>query len=88
MKVIFTVCLAVSIAFMALSCTTGAVPDPAKNIVTVLSSDGCANTPRAVALVDDYAKKVGLDISFERIVIQTDEDVQTHKFPKAPKSVL
>ena len=55
-----------------------------KRVVTVLQTDGWANTPRAVALVKEYAKKIKLDISVEQIVSKNQEDVQSYKFIGSP----
>jgi len=57
---------------------------PMKRTVTVLHTEGCGNTPRAIALVKQYAEATGVVLTIEQIVVKTDEDVGKYKFIGSP----
>jgi len=55
-----------------------------KRIITVYQSEGWANIERAVALVQEYAKRTKIEVEIQRVTVASEADVQRHKFLGSP----
>jgi len=59
-----------------------ALPQPID--VAVLFTDGCANTPPTVALVEEVARKLDIQIRLRRVRIESVEQAIERKFLGSP----
>jgi hypothetical protein len=59
-----------------------ALPQPID--VAVLFTDGCANTPPTVALVEEVARKLDIQIRLRRVRIESVEQAEERKFLGSP----
>jgi hypothetical protein len=56
--------------------------------VQVISTRGCANTPKAMNLIRAAAKEIGARIELEQKIISTQEEAKTLKFHGSPTVLI
>jgi len=85
--------LLAGVSALGLSCGDGVATDASepsgdstltRNVIQALHSGDCPNTQRAIAFVKEFAKSHQVDVSIERVSIETEDDAQTHRFLGSP----
>jgi hypothetical protein len=52
--------------------------------IRILSTEGCANTPPTISLIQEIAKELAVPIHIENVLITTEEEASRNRFFGSP----
>lgn len=52
--------------------------------VTVVYTEGCANTPPTIQRIREVATELGVPVELTQVLIRTEEEAEAHRFQGSP----